>query len=86
MVKRNQCSVPNSELMFSFELGAFFIFDLEDKVLLRLQPQLADCLTDVLLQLQVSLTRNIQQRKQITDQTQEYRHVTRDNLRQVEIP
>lgn len=62
------------------------ILYLQDKVLLRLETQLADGLTDVLLQLQVSLTRDIQQRKQITDQTKEYWHVTCHDLRQVEIP
>lgn len=58
---------------------------LEYEVLLWLEVEFSDWLAYVLLKLMVSLSWDVQKRKQITYQTQKYWHVTRHNLWQVKV-
>ena len=59
---------------------------LEDEVLLGLQPQLADRLTNGVLQLGVPLPGHVQLGEEVADEPQEDGHVARHDLGQVEVP
>lgn len=60
--------------------------DLQHEVLLWLQVELCDWLANSSLQLRVSLSWHVQLREKVTDESQEYRHVTGHNLGEVEVP